>query len=147
MEILNELKKTYQAAADKTTEVAGNLTENAKLRYQIGTLNTRIKDVFRKIGALVYDAYQNGAEHTEQVEQLCADVSQLQQARDAYQEQLLALQKSKKCPVCRSVTEQENAFCPKCGAAFPQAGAEAKKAEAAAEPDEFAADTAPTDPQ
>ena len=126
--------KNVAATAGKKTDGA---IKTSKLKFKSSQLNSDIKNKNEKLGALVYEMSKTGEKDTEAFDALIAEIdaakAELDAARaelDDIEKQLDDLKGKVTCPVCGVKTDNDNTFCPKCGAKLPERPAPEADAEA-----------------
>ena len=101
-----------KAAGEKT----GELLETAKLNLHIADLQTRVREVLRDIGALVYAAHSNPNTDTEKVDGMLDELDRLHQEIAEYRARVSALRRRKRCHECSAEVGQKDEYCRFCGA-------------------------------
>lgn len=112
--IISDLKKTAISAAQKT----GEMVEIGKLKIAVTNKKSKINDCYKDLGLALYTAQKQGAEDTEGLNRIIADIDTLFEELSELERELASLKSQKKCVVCGEFCDEENSFCPKCGAKF-----------------------------
>ena len=115
---LNDIKRGFSKAAQKTKETSETVMEIAKLKYKLVEINSDIEDNYKKIGKLVYNAAED-EDITENLKELCDEITSLTEKRDDMQENFNELVNKKQCPKCGMKLDKDFEFCPKCGRRLP----------------------------
>ena len=109
--------KNVAATAGKKTDEAIKLS---KLKFKGSQLNSDIKNKYEKLGAMVYEMSKSGEKDTEAFDALVAEIDTAKTELDDIRKQLDELRGKVTCPACGVKTDNDNAFCPKCGAKLPE---------------------------
>lgn len=126
--------KNVAATAGKKTDGA---IKTSKLKLKSSQLNSDIKNKNEKLGALVYEMSKTGEKDTEAFDTLIAEIDAAKSELEDISKQLDELKGMVACPVCGVKTDNDNAFCPKCGAKLPEKPAPDADEEAVIEEDKF----------
>lgn len=118
--IVNTTKNVAATAGKKTDEAI----RISKLKLKNTQLNSDIKNKFEKLGALVYEMAKSGEKDTEAFDALIAEIDAVNAELDDNSKQLDELRGKVTCTACGIKTDNDNAFCPKCGAKLPEKPAE-----------------------
>ena len=116
--IISDLKKTAISAAQKT----GEMVEIGKLKIAITNKKSKINDSYRDLGLALYTAQKHGAEEAEGLNRIISDNDALFAEKCELEKELASLKSQKKCADCGELCDEDNAFCPKCGAKFSTEG-------------------------
>ena len=119
--------KNVAATAGKKTDGA---IKTSKLKFKSSQLNSDIKNKNEKLGALVYEMSKTGEKDTEAFDALIAEIDAAKAELEEIEKQLDDLRGRVTCPACGLKTDNDNAFCPKCGAKLPERPAPEADAEA-----------------
>ena len=109
--------KNVAATAGKKTDGA---IKTSKLKLKGSQLNSDIKNKNEKLGALVYEMSKTGEKDTEAFDALIAEIDAAKAELEDISKQLDELRGRVACPACGVKTDNDNAFCPKCGAKLPE---------------------------
>ena len=109
--------KNVAATAGKKTDGA---IKTSKLKLKSSQLNSDIKNKNEKLGALVYEMSKTGEKDTEAFDALIAEIDAAKTELEDIEKQLDELRGRVACPACGVKTDNDNAFCPKCGAKLPE---------------------------
>ena len=109
--------KNVAATAGKKTDGA---IKTSKLKLKASQLNSDIKNKNEKLGALVYEMTKTGEKDTEAFDAVIAEIDTAKAELEDISKQLDELRGRVACPACGVKTDNDNAFCPKCGAKLPE---------------------------
>ena len=76
MDFFNGLGKTLGEVAKQVEERSGELLEAGRLNIEIFKEEDAIRRISRKIGELIYSAYDRGEKYTGKADKLCAEISE-----------------------------------------------------------------------
>ena len=114
--VVNTTKNVAATAGKKTDEAI----KTSKLKFKSSQLNNDIKNKNEKLGALVYEMSKSGEKDTEAFDALIAEIDTAKTELDEISKQLDELKGRVTCTACGFKTDNDNAFCPKCGAKLPE---------------------------
>ena len=114
--VVNTTKNVAATAGKKTDEAI----KSSKLKFKSTQLNNDLKNKYEKLGALVYERSKTGEKDTEAFDALVAEIDTAKTELDDINKQVDELKGKVSCPVCGLKTDNDNAFCPKCGAKLPE---------------------------
>ena len=121
-EIFDKVKKHAVRAKDEATklgkqvyEKTNNAIGKAKISFAISETDSKIKEIYAEIGAVMYERYCNG-ETAEGVGDCCSKIDELIKEKEELKEKLAQMQESIKCGECGKHNETDAAYCAKCGA-------------------------------
>lgn len=118
MDFWKEFSKSVADAATGTVKSAEKLTEIAKVKYHLGSLQTKLNDCYQTIGKL-YCAEQAGEEVTaEDYEGLLVLADDLKAQIIESEKRLYDLRDYLTCPHCAYRLKKGLRYCPKCGEKF-----------------------------
>lgn len=113
--IFEDFKKTLSRAAGRVAKKSGEMLETSKLTLAISGANSDIRDLYEKIGKMIYEGYKDNAVSSEDVTAHCEVI-------DAKFAEILMLRQSlnelkclRTCPICNAEVSKESTFCAKCG--------------------------------
>ena len=109
--------KNVAATAGKKTDEA---IKTSKLKIKSSQLNNDIKNKYEKLGALVYEMAKSGEKDTEAFDAAIAEIDTAKTELADIEKQLDELKGKVACPSCGLKTDNDNTFCPKCGAKLPE---------------------------
>ncbi len=116
MDFWKEFSRTVTSAAEGTVKGAEKLTDMAKLKYKISSLNTKLTDAYTEIGKLRYSEKNGGStvlpeaydELFDKVDELNAQITEAESA-------LYDHMNFVSCPKCGTRIKKDCHYCPKCG--------------------------------
>ncbi len=111
-DILNKAKRSAETVGQKT----GDFIEVTKLKMAASDVEKEISAAFEDLGKLVYYAAQNNEDVEDPIDDCIKNIDELQEAADAIREQIYAYKNQSRCVACGAVTDNDAAFCAKCGA-------------------------------
>lgn len=114
--VINTTKNVAATAGKKTDEAI----RISKLKMKKSQLNSDIKNKYEKLGALVYEMAKSGEKETEAFDALIGEIDAANNELDDISKQLDELRGKVTCTACGVKTDNDNAFCPKCGAKLPE---------------------------
>lgn len=109
--------KNVAATAGKKTDGAIRMS---KLKIKSSQLSSDIKNKYEKLGQTVYEMAKSGEKDTEAFDALVAEIDAANAELTDIEKQLDELKGKVACPACGIKTDNDNAFCPKCGAKLPE---------------------------
>jgi hypothetical protein len=109
MAFLDDVKKFGKNISEKGKDVI----EITKLNSQIGSEKDKIKDLYYKIGELVYKTFSAG--ESTAYDESCVQIKEIEDKISELQAKVLELKNATKCPNCGAEVTKETAFCSKCG--------------------------------
>ncbi len=118
--VINTTKNVAATAGKKTDEAI----RVSKLKFKATQLTGDIKAKNEKLGALVYEMAKSGEKDTEAFDVLIAELDAINAELTDIDKQLDGLKGVVACPSCGTKTDDDNTFCPKCGAKLPEKPAE-----------------------
>ena len=116
MSFVDNIKNVAATAGKKTDETI----KISKLKIKASQLNSDIKSKFEKLGSVVYELTKSGENTSEVFDETVAEIDIAQAELDAINKQLDELRGKVACTACGFKTDNDNAFCPKCGAKLPE---------------------------
>lgn len=116
MSFVDNVKNVAATAGKKTDEAI----KISKLKVKSSQLGSDIKNKYEKLGALVYEMSKTGEKDSEAFDEIIAGLDEAVKELDDIERQLDELKGMVACPVCGVKTDNDNAFCPKCGAKLPE---------------------------
>lgn len=120
--VISTTKNVAATAGKKTDETI----RVSKLKLKATQLNADIKNKNEKLGALVYEMAKSGEKDTEAFDAIIADLDANNAELAEIDKQLDELKGMVTCSACGAKTDNDNAFCPKCGAKLPEKPAPAE---------------------
>lgn len=122
-QLFDKIKKGASKAKDGAGIIAKevakhttNVITKTKLSYLINEANSKIKDIYAKIGEHIYENRFNPdeldfADEFEQIEKLKQDIDELKEKK-------AGLKNSVRCSECGEYSSKDAEYCSKCGASF-----------------------------
>lgn len=131
--VVNTTKNVAATAGKKTDEAI----KSSKLKFKASQLNSDVKNKYEKLGALVYEMSKTGEKDTEAFDALIAEIDAAKTELDDIKKQIDELRGKVACPGCGLKTDNDNAFCPKCGAKLPEKPVAEAEEETGSDSDEY----------
>lgn len=115
MSFWDDLQKTISEATDFTVQKTTELSDRAKLKYNIHTTEKKLDRIYAEIGRLHFDARKNGTDHESEIATLVMQADKLITDLANMKAEVASLKKTNVCPVCSAEISKECTFCPVCG--------------------------------
>ncbi len=128
MTFLNELKRGLATTGVQVAKKTKELTDTVQLKAKIAAAKEAENRIYTEIGKKVYEL---GCEKEAFAEEFAALKDNIKK-RQAFEEELWRLEKSRTCPVCGAKLKIDDLFCCRCGARVSEE-TEPKKEEPKAE--------------
>lgn len=117
--LLAKVMNKASAAADYTAKKAEKAVEVTKQNFRLCSVNAEIENLERKIGQIVYRAYQGEPMKQSELDTLLAQLDAATADAAVLRQKLADRKQKKNCPSCgKVVCEEDNAFCPVCGSSL-----------------------------
>nr|WP_294530712.1 zinc ribbon domain-containing protein [uncultured Blautia sp.] len=113
------LSETLTRTTKDLSKKAGQIYETQKIQSKVSGEEHMIEKLKSDIGNLIYSRYCEGAELDEELQNLCQEIRQHQDAITEYKDAAADLKGRKICPSCKRAVDKDVAFCPFCGTACP----------------------------
>lgn len=108
--------KSVGGGASTVAKKSGELLELSKLSLSISSNDEKIKDSYIELGEMVYNRYKNNQQLDPDLTEKCNKIFQMEKNNKDMKERVHELKKVKYCLNCGYELEDEDVFCPKCGA-------------------------------
>ncbi len=118
MRFWDDVTKTATDAANYTVKKAGELKNSAKVKYKLYLAETKLSCTYEGIGRLYYTAVMEGADTTEAISDLMADVAELTEEIKGYRLTLASAKHKLLCDACGEEVDEESFYCNHCGKKF-----------------------------
>ena len=115
MDFWKEFSKTVSSAAEGTVKGAEKLTDMAKLKYKISSLNTKLTDAFTEVGKLRYSEKNGDTVSEEAYRELFDRIDEYNFQLAETETELYDLMCFVSCPKCGTRMKKDCRYCPKCG--------------------------------
>ena len=101
----------------KTSETAGKISKETKLKMKINENKGKIEDLYEAIGKKVYEKHikENDVCKKEELDSECEQIDSLTKEIEEAKLEILKLNNKKICSKCSAEIENGAQFCPKCG--------------------------------
>jgi len=105
----------------KTTETAGKISKETKLKLKINENKGKINDLYEAIGKKVYEKHirENDVCIKDEIENECAQIDSLSKDIENARLEILKLNNRRLCVKCSAEIDSSAQFCPKCGEKQP----------------------------
>lgn len=113
MVFMDDMKDKFSRAGRSTVRKAKDLSEIAKLNSAISDAETRITELYVKIGYEIYRIYRD--DPLPEVAELIGEVLELHGSVESYKLQIQAINAVSTCPQCGAKIKSDMAFCSGCG--------------------------------
>ena len=110
MAILDKLQQVGQGVVRGTKE----LTDTTRLRSQIAEEQRQIANFYAQIGKTYYETVEPEADSP--IGALCQAIKAAQERIEKYEEDILQIKGTRRCPVCNANVPIADPFCGSCGA-------------------------------
>lgn len=118
MDFIDKITKTANETYKYTTEKTSKLAKEVKLKSLISKDKEKIREVYEKIGKLVYQSHIREFDNKEifdEIENLCKEIDAFSNEIEHNRMELLKLKDLKQCPNCNFEIGLDFKFCPNCG--------------------------------
>ncbi len=115
MDFWKEFSKTVSSTAESTVRGAERLTDMAKLKYKISSLNTKMNDAYTEVGKLRYAEKNGDAVSEEAYTELFDKIDDYNYQIAEAETELYDLMCFVSCPKCGTRMKKDCCYCPKCG--------------------------------
>ena len=116
MSFWDDLQKTLSEATDFTVQKTTELSDLAKLKYNIHSSEKKLERVYAELGKIYFDIRKNGADHESEAATLVMQADKLIVDIANMKAESAKLKKTSVCPECSAEISKECTFCPVCGA-------------------------------
>ena len=130
MTFLNELKRSLATTGVQVAKKTKELTDTVQLKAKIAAAKEAENRIYTEIGKKVYES---GCEKEVFAEEFAALKDNIKK-RQAFEEELWHLEKSRICPVCGARLKIDDLFCCRCGARVSEETEPKKEEQKAEEP-------------
>lgn len=115
MNLLDNLGKkvadTYKTAA----KASGELLEETKLHLAVVAEQSKIDELYEKLGSKVYKLFTKGELLSEELTIECNEIQAIKEKVDIMKSKISELRNIKSCPKCQDEIDLEFKYCPSCG--------------------------------
>lgn len=116
MDFWHEFSSTITKAADQTVKGAEKLSEMAKVKYKITSLETKLDEAYLTVGKLKYAESMGNDATDEMYNGLFEEISELNEQITELNDKLSQLRNLTVCKGCGTkVNKKGFKFCPECG--------------------------------
>ena len=105
----------------KTSETAGKISKETKLRLKINENKGKINDIYEEIGKKVYEKHtrEENINIKDELLNECTQIDTLAKEMEDARLEILKLNNKRICIKCSAEIEKSAQFCPKCGEKQP----------------------------
>lgn len=100
-----------KAAIKKTSESVNTL----KLKYAIKDIENNMDSVYKELGKMLYNEYENGAEFEGEYKEKCEKIEGFLSEIDVLRAKIAEISNKQICPNCGKSNEIDAKFCSSCG--------------------------------
>lgn len=100
-----------KAAIKKTSESVNTL----KLKYAIKDIENNMDSVYKELGKMLYNEYENGAEFEGEYKEKCEKIKGFLSEIDVLRAKIAEISNKQICPNCGKSNEIDAKFCSGCG--------------------------------
>ncbi len=100
-----------KAAIKKTSESVNTL----KLKYAIKDIENNMDSVYKELGKMLYNEYENGAEFEGEYKEKCEKIEGFLSEIDVLRAKIAEISNKQICPNCGKSNEIDAKFCSGCG--------------------------------
>lgn len=129
MDFFEDLKRTATNAADIAVKKTNELTELTKIKINIRSANSKLKEAYAEIGRLFYTSERSGVDFTAEIAENIIKADNLVAEINAYKKKLSALRNLINCEGCGNEIPYTAAFCSFCGMKQEHPEPEAEKSD------------------
>ncbi len=99
----------------KTKEVATGAYNTARLHARILAEETKIRELYYKLGREYYEDFENNVDDISGLEELCADIKARYARIENLRKKVNISEHMKMCSSCGAVNPDKNFYCGRCG--------------------------------
>lgn len=100
---------------DKTRDGACIVYNKAKIRAKILAHETKIRELYYKLGREYYNDFENNVDDISRLEELCEQIKEELSMIESLKKKSHAPEHMKMCTACGAVNVSGNLYCGKCG--------------------------------
>lgn len=115
MAFWDDLQKGVSDAASFTAKKTSELTEKAKLKFNLHSEEMKLEKCFTRIGKLFYASEREGVDNTAEIATVIMQADKIKADINSYREQLSKLKNTSICAGCGAEIAEDSMFCPVCG--------------------------------
>ena len=117
MDFFNKLGDLANKAGKKT----GDLTKEAKIKMKMNENKSKIEDLYKEIGKVIYQKHIDTAEFKkEDISDFCTQIDNLSDEIEKYQNEIRKIKNKRMCEKCATEIDINVKYCPNCGAEQPE---------------------------
>lgn len=115
MSFFDDFKRSATDAANKAAKKTGELTNIAKLNYNLSNYEKKLSNVYCEIGKMFYKAQRMGEDHTSAIASAIMKADKIISDMENCKAEIAKLKNASICPNCGKEVPEEAAFCSGCG--------------------------------
>lgn len=115
MSFWDDLQKTLSEATDFTVQKTTELSDLAKLKYNIHATEKKLERIYAELGKAYYDTRKNDTDRESELATLIMQADKLICDVANMRTESSKLKKTDACPECSAEISKECTFCPVCG--------------------------------
>lgn len=115
MSMFNTVKDLISKTAKDAVKVSNTAVEYTKLKFKLTETNHKINEKYLEIGKMVYATTIGEEVDSDDIENICSEISALLKEADEYDDAINKAANKKVCDNCGAVVSNSSIFCSKCG--------------------------------
>jgi rRNA maturation endonuclease Nob1 len=116
MGFLDTMKDKLGDAAKTAVQKSNELVEITKLKLAVSDAETKVTQIYKEMGEMVYAAFKSDDDIGEAIGQKCAEIDGKKAEIEELKQKINGLRDVKICPACNAAVDSASAFCASCGA-------------------------------
>ncbi len=118
MDFWKEFSKTVSSAVDHTVKGTEKITDMARLKYKISSINTKLEEAYLALGRLKYSESTGNETDAKECAELVDKINELNAQLTEAESALFDLMNFISCPNCGARLKKGCNYCPTCGNKF-----------------------------
>ncbi len=116
MDFISLVKEKASALTLSAVKTSGAVVETVKSNLAIADKEQEIKNIYTKLGKMMYDAYKASEEpDADSIAEQCVLLDKYFEEIEELKNKLNDIKNVKLCPQCGEKVKADHNFCPKCG--------------------------------
>lgn len=115
MSMFNTVKDLISKTAKDAVKVSNTAVEYTKLKFKLTETNHKINEKYLEIGKMVYATTIGEEVDSDDIENICSEISALLKEADEYDDAINKAANKKVCDNCGAAVSNSSIFCSKCG--------------------------------
>lgn len=112
--VIDTTESLTKATIKKTSESVNTL----KLNYSIKNIESSIENIYKSLGQMLYNEYQNGAEFQDEYLAKCEKIDEHLEEIEILKTKIAEITNKQLCPKCKNYTDIDSKYCSACGYDF-----------------------------